>query len=118
MLASLRLWIPLDRASLRAVRELLHRILFKTYLFVDLDEVTNIAIQILEQKAMCQQDPDQDENEEPLEDSAEYDSVLISSAGDLVAAIANTLGADFAPAFENFYPLITRYYVSHFHICE
>ena len=85
---------------------------------LDLEQLCTISVQILEQKALCQQDPDQDENEEPLEDSAEYDSVLISSAGDLVAAIANTLGADFAPAFENFYPLITRYYVSHFHIWE
>ena len=37
--------------------------------------------------------------------------MLISSAGDLVAAMANTLGADFAPAFNTFYPLIAKYYV-------
>ena len=47
---------------------------------------------------------------------AEYDSVLISSAGDLVAAIANTLGADFEPAFRKFFPLIAKYYVSTFPI--
>ena len=80
-------------------------------LCVDLDEVSNIAVQVLEQKALGQQDPDQNENEEPLEDSAEYDSVLISSVGDLVAALATTLGADFSPAFNTFYPLVTRYYV-------
>lgn len=77
-----------------------------------LDDVCNIAIQILEQKALCQQDPDQDEDDEPLEDQAEYDSVLISSAGDLVAALATTLGADFVQAFQTFLPLISKFYVS------
>ncbi|KAL5537253.1 hypothetical protein ACEPAF_1076 [Sanghuangporus sanghuang] len=74
------------------------------------DEVSNIAIQILEQKALCQQDPDQDEDEEPLDDQAEYDSVLISSAGDLVAALANALGDDFTRAFQTFFPLISKFY--------
>ncbi|XP_006461983.1 hypothetical protein AGABI2DRAFT_206092 [Agaricus bisporus var. bisporus H97] len=75
-----------------------------------LEEICNIAIQILEQKAFCQQDPDQDDEEEAPEDQAEYDSVLISSAGDLVAALANGLGAEFGPAFNTFFPLIAKYY--------
>ena len=70
-----------------------------------------MAIQILEQKAICQQDPDQDEDDEAPEYQAEYDSVLISSAGDLVAALANALGVEFVPAFNTFYPLIAKYYV-------
>ena len=74
--------------------------------------IAKIAVQVLEQKAICQQDPDQDENEEAPEDQAEYDSVLISSAGDLVSALANVLGADFAQAFNTFFPLIAKYYVS------
>lgn len=80
-------------------------------LAADLEEICNIAIQILEQKAFCQQDPDQDDEDEAPEDQAEYDSVLISSAGDLVAALANGLGADFGPAFNTFFPLIAKYYV-------
>ncbi|KIM83108.1 hypothetical protein PILCRDRAFT_450443 [Piloderma croceum F 1598] len=75
-----------------------------------LDPICSIAVQILEQKALCQQDPDQDENDEAPEDQAEYDSVLISSAGDLVAALAEALGADFAQAFGTFFPLISKYY--------
>lgn len=75
-----------------------------------LEEICSIAIQILEQKALCQQDPDQDENEEVPEDQAEYESVLISSADDVVAALANALGADFTPAFAKFFPLIAKYY--------
>lgn len=68
-------------------------------------------MQILEQKAFCQQDPDQDEDEEAPEDQAEYDTVLISSAGDLVASLANALGADFNQAFTTFFPHISKYYV-------
>jgi importin-4 len=93
-----------------------------TYIFFDIslrtkllisgtDHISSIAVQILEQKAFCQQDPDQDEDEEAPEDQAEYDSVLISSAGDLVAALANALGSDFLPAFTTFFPLISKYYV-------
>jgi hypothetical protein len=74
------------------------------------ERLLSIAKEILEQKAICQQDPDQDADEEAPEDQAEYDSVLISSAGDLVAAMANVLGADFKPAFDTFYPLIAKYY--------
>ncbi|KAI0782615.1 ARM repeat-containing protein [Abortiporus biennis] len=70
----------------------------------------NIAMQVLDQKAVCQQDPDQDEEEEAPEDNAEYDSILISSAGDLVAALANALGPDFASAFPTFFSLISKYY--------
>lgn len=77
----------------------------------DLERVSEIAVQILQQKAFCQQDPDQDEADEAPEDQAEYDSVLISSAGDLVSALANILGGDFAPAFNTFFPLISKFYV-------
>lgn len=76
------------------------------------EHFANIAVQVLEQKAICQQDPDQDESEDAPEDSAEYDSILISSAGDLVAALATALGADFASGYEKFAPLIMKYYVS------
>ncbi|KAG1864849.1 armadillo-type protein [Suillus subluteus] len=75
-----------------------------------LDVICSIAVQVLEQKALCQQDPDQDETEEAPEDQAEYDSVLISSAGDLVSSLANALGNDFAQAFSTFFPLISKYY--------
>ncbi len=79
-----------------------------------MEQIANIAIQLLEGKAMCQQDPDQDEEEEAPEDTAEYDSILVSSAGDLVASLANALGSDFAQAFPTFFNLISKYYVCHF----
>ena len=77
------------------------------------EQIASIAIQVLDQKAVCQQDPDQDAADEAPEDSAEYDSILISSAGDLAAALATVLGADFAQAFPTFFNLIARYYVSY-----
>lgn len=77
----------------------------------DYSKLCSIAKEVLEQKAICQQDPDQDADEEAPEDQAEYDSVLISSAGDLVAAMANALGADFATEFDTFHPLVAKYYV-------
>lgn len=72
-----------------------------------------MAATILEQKAVCQQDPDQDESEEAPEEAAEYDTMLIASAGDLVAAMSTTLGTAFTPLFQSFYPLIVKYYVSY-----
>lgn len=80
--------------------------------YIALEDICTLTIQILEQKALCQNDPDQDDNDEAPEDQAEYDSVLISSAGDLVASLAEALGADFAPAFGTFFPLISKFYVS------
>lgn len=65
---------------------------------VDLEEICHIAIQILEQTAICYQDPGQVEVHEPMDDQAEYGSMLISSAGDLVADLTAVLSADFALA--------------------
>jgi importin-4 len=85
-----------------------------------LEEIYKIAVQVLEQKSLCQQDPDQEENDDDApENAAEYDSVLISSAGDLVSSLANVMGVDFVQLFDKFYPLISKYYVSllSYYIC-
>ena len=83
---------------------------------LDLNDICTIAVQILQQKAPCQQDPGQEDDEEAPEDQAEYDSILISSAGDLVAALASALGPDFSQGFDTFFPLLSKYYVSLFNI--
>ena len=79
-----------------------------------LDTICSNALLILEQKSMCQQDPDQvDEDEAPDEDEqAEYDSVLISADADLIGALAFVIGEDFQQAFGAFLPQLTKYYVS------
>lgn len=83
-----------------------------THACLEMNEICTLAATILEQKAVCQQDPDQDEAEEAPEETAEYDTMLIASAGDLVSALSTTLGAAFTPLFQTFYPLIVKYYVS------
>ncbi|VDC01452.1 unnamed protein product [Peniophora sp. CBMAI 1063] len=75
-----------------------------------LEQLCTITVQILKQKALCQQDPNQDDADEAPEESAEYESVLISSAQDLVATIANVLGPMFSQLFATFLPLIGKYY--------
>ena len=84
----------------------------KIHVIPETNEICKLAATILEQKAVCQHDPDQDEFEEVPEETAEYDTALISSAGDLVAALSTTYGAAFTPVFQTFYPLIAEYYVS------
>ncbi|TPX62738.1 hypothetical protein SpCBS45565_g06960 [Spizellomyces sp. 'palustris'] len=44
------------------------------------------------------------------DEQAEYDAVLISSACDLVGAMANALGAGFSVYFQQLFPLIAKYY--------
>lgn len=73
-------------------------------------------MQILERKAPCQLDADEDEDEngpadQPAEQS-EYDAMLICSACDLVAGLSKALGEEFGQAFGSFYPVISNYYVS------
>lgn len=93
-------------ASLSGYQVLIFRLL-------DLDAICNIAVQILKQESFCQKDPGVDDNEE-FEDQSEYDSILISSASDLVAALSSALGSNFAQGFDTFFPLISKYYVSVF----
>lgn len=74
----------------------------------ELEDICQNVKMILEGKSLCQQDPDADEDEEPLEDQAEFDSVLISSTSDVVATLASVLGPDFAQVFGTFLPLIAK----------
>jgi hypothetical protein len=78
-----------------------------------LNEICTYTLKILERKSLCQQDPDQDEDEQTDEDEeqAEYESVLISSASDVVGALASVLGPDFSEAFKSFIPPLFSYYV-------
>jgi importin-4 len=76
------------------------------------EKIALYASDILQQKSLCQQDPDEDEDAPEQEgDSSEYESALISNASDLVGALASVLGPDFAAPFGQFLPLIRKYYV-------
>ncbi|WVF65489.1 hypothetical protein IAT40_000217 [Kwoniella sp. CBS 6097] len=75
-----------------------------------LDEVATFAIEILEKKSLCQQDPDGDDEAVGVDaDSSEYESALISNAADVFGAMASVLGPDFAQAFGKVLPLIAAY---------
>lgn len=75
-----------------------------------LDEIATLAIEILEKKSLCQQDPDgDDENVDVDADSSEYEAALISNASDVFGAMATILGPDFGQAFGSVLPLISQY---------
>jgi hypothetical protein len=74
-----------------------------------LDTVATLAIEILEKKSLCQQDPDGDDEAAADGDSSEYESALISNAADVFGAMAAVLGPDFAQAFGQVLPLISKY---------
>lgn len=74
-----------------------------------LDQVATFAIEILERKSLCQQDPDGDDGADVDADASEYESALISNAMDVFGAMANVLGVDFAQAFGAVLPLIGKY---------
>ncbi|PVU88430.1 hypothetical protein BB561_005860 [Smittium simulii] len=67
--------------------------------------------QILTKQALCQlPDEDYDETDLDSDELSEYDSLLISAAGDTVAGIAKTLESDFAPQLTIFLPILLNYY--------
>jgi len=73
--------------------------------------IFEIVSTILEQKAVCQLDPDQEEDEAfEEEEQSEEDSSLVSAAADVVAALASALGPQFTEPFQTFFPLIVKYY--------
>lgn len=74
-----------------------------------LDKIATLAIEILEKKSLCQQDPDGDDQPAVDTDSSEYEAALISNAADVFGAMASVLGPDFAQAFDRVLPLIANY---------
>lgn len=65
---------------------------------------------ILEQRHECQQTGGLDDFAD-LETS-EYEAVVISNSVEVLSAMASAYGPSFAEEFGNFFPLITKYYVS------
>ena len=98
------------------------------------DALANVVLKVVEQQHLCQIEDlsdiedDMDDGapvskisprnpnssasatDEEDDDVAELDALLIKAAVDLVAAMAGALGADFAPYFERFQPLIGKYF--------
>lgn len=75
------------------------------------EQTCALVADILDQKSACQIDTEvRDEQAEEVEDISEYESVLVSSATDLVGAMANVYGQDFVEPLKQLMPKVTKYY--------
>ncbi|KAK9398264.1 importin-4 [Crotalus adamanteus] len=69
-----------------------------------LTDLCRVVREVLEQKVTCQ---DNEEEEDDDDDEAEYDSMLIEYAGEMIPILAEATGGDtFAPYFAGFLPLL------------
>ncbi|KAK4518253.1 uncharacterized protein ATC70_001605 [Mucor velutinosus] len=74
-----------------------------------LEDISENLLEIFQKKSICQQafdDGDYDEEDDDLES----ESLLITSAGDLVAVLCETVGPNYANYFAVYMPLISKYY--------
>jgi hypothetical protein len=74
-----------------------------------LADIAQNLLEIFQKKSMCQQSFDDGDYDEE-EDEIESESLLVTSAGDLVAALCETVGPEFSKYFEVYLPLILKYY--------
>jgi hypothetical protein len=73
------------------------------------DEISRFVLDIFEKRSICQQAYDEDDFVDE-EEEAESESLLIGAAGDLVAALCETVGEGYSSYFDVFMPLIAKYY--------
>ncbi|RCH94783.1 hypothetical protein CU098_000953 [Rhizopus stolonifer] len=74
-----------------------------------LEDIAQNLLEIFQKKSVCQMAFDDGDYEEE-EDEIESESLLITSAGDLVAALCEVVGPSFHKYFEVYLPLIIKYY--------
>jgi len=74
------------------------------------DPIAQNILSLYEKKALCQLENDDDEELLDEDEEAEFDALLISTASDLVVALASVLGPGFASYFKVYLPHITKYY--------
>ncbi|OBZ90920.1 putative importin subunit beta-4 [Choanephora cucurbitarum] len=74
-----------------------------------LEDVAQNLLEIFQKKSICQQSFDDGDYDEE-DDEIESESLLITSAGDLVAALCEVVGPSFNKYFEVYLPLICKYY--------
>ncbi|KAJ1984508.1 hypothetical protein H4R33_004360 [Dimargaris cristalligena] len=67
---------------------------------------------ILQKKALCQEDDADEDNQLDDEDKQKRDAVLTGGAADVVAALCLVLGPHFTPYFQVFLPFIAGYYTA------
>lgn len=75
------------------------------------EKACGFVADILDQKSVCQIDSEaRDDDAAAVEDISEYESVLISSATDLIGAMANVYAQDFIEPLKQLLPKVTKYY--------
>jgi len=73
-------------------------------------DLANVLLSVLKRTHTCQLDYDYEgEDPEQLEET-EYESIVISSASDVIGSMALVLGDQFKEYFEGFYPAIVSFY--------
>ncbi|CAG8674754.1 3854_t:CDS:10, partial [Acaulospora morrowiae] len=75
-----------------------------------LKQICDNVLLLYQKKAACQEDDADEDGFLDEDDEAEYDELLISSASDLVSALASAMGPDFVPFFKEYIQYITKYY--------
>jgi hypothetical protein len=75
----------------------------------DLQKTFEILVTILHKKHACQISDEEDEDAEELEESSEYDWLVIESAMDCIVAIAKALGSQFTVLYKVCYKPILKY---------
>jgi hypothetical protein len=73
--------------------------------------LANILLSVLKRSHTCQIDYDDYESENPEQlEETEYESIVISTASDVIGSMALVLGEQFKEYFEGFYPNIVSFY--------
>lgn len=74
-------------------------------------ELAKVLLNVLNREHTCQFDfeDDEDSQEEKLEET-EYESIVISSASDVIGSMAVALGGDFVEYFKGFYQPLLNFY--------
>ncbi|KAJ3276147.1 hypothetical protein HK104_003713 [Borealophlyctis nickersoniae] len=104
---------PAGPGNFRSIAEIIHQVLQQEHAcqcdevedFEDDDESEGGGSRFISPRNPHAPPPEANEDE-----VAELDAMLIEAAVELVAAMAKALGPDFAPYFQQYYPLIAKYY--------
>ncbi|ORX93243.1 ARM repeat-containing protein [Basidiobolus meristosporus CBS 931.73] len=76
----------------------------------NLDAIATHILQVLEKKALCQMDQEDEDGLLDEEEQAEHDALLISAASDVIGALSQTVGPEFLQYARVFIPHMKKYY--------
>jgi len=74
-----------------------------------IQQITEIILEVLQKKHICQQDLDGEDGEDIEEESSEYDWLVVDTAMELITCLAAALGPNFNEMWQIFEKSILRY---------